>query len=65
MAKFNLSAAVTVSAFTVVEAETLEEAIEIAEGREVCLHFNGSGTDPREVWCVEDADGDATDIHSA
>lgn len=63
--KFYLSASVAVSAFTVVEAATLEEAIKIAEEREVCLHFNGSGTDPEDVWCVEDADGSPLDIREA
>jgi len=65
MKTFHLSAAVTVSAYTTVRAETLEEAIELSQDREVFLHFNGSGTDPREDWCIEDVDGDLMEIKEA
>jgi hypothetical protein len=57
MPTYNLSCAVTVSAYTTVEADSLEAAIEEAMGRPVELHFNGSGTSADEVWCVEEADG--------
>jgi hypothetical protein len=63
MKVFQLSAAVTVSAYTVVEAETLEEAIRIAEGRSVQLGGNGSGAYADESWIIEDADGAPQDIH--
>jgi len=62
MRKFIFSAAITVSAHTIVEAETPEEALEIAESRGAALYFNGSGERPEEVWCVEEADGEPTDI---
>ena len=57
MPTFNLSCQITVSAYTTVEASTLEEAIAEAGSRSAELHFIGSGTDPSEVWCVEEADG--------
>lgn len=57
MPKFNLSADVTVSAYTTVEAATLEEAIKIAEGRDAVIGGMNSGEDPRESWIIEDADG--------
>lgn len=60
--KYILSAAVTVSAYTKIEADSLDEAIERARDREVVLHYNGSGTDPEEEWCVESADGEPMDI---
>ena len=60
--RFRLHCSVTVSAFTVVEANTLAEAIEEAEGRNVELCFDGSGVSPFESWCIEDADGEPTDV---
>jgi hypothetical protein len=59
---YKLSCHVTVSAYTTVEADSLEDAIEEASGRSVELHFNGSGTDPNDVWCVEEADGDPENV---
>ena len=54
---YRLNAIVTVSAYTEVEADTLEEAIEEAELRPVELGFNGCGYTPDEVWLIKDADG--------
>ena len=62
MAKYRMSAAVTVSAYTEVEAETLEEAIEIAEERDCQLGFNGCGYDYSSSWLIDDADGMPTNI---
>lgn len=61
--KFRLSCAVTVSACTEVEADSLAEAIAIAESREVVLGGLHSGADETEQWIIEDADGDPTGIH--
>ena len=63
MPEFNLSAAVGVSAYTTVEADTLEEAIAIAERREVVLGGVGSGARPEESWVVEECDGEPENIH--
>ena len=62
---FQLSASVTVSALTEVEADTLEEAIEIAKGREAAIGGNGTGVYPNENWVIEDADGSPENIHLA
>jgi len=62
MKKWNMSAAVAVSAYTVVEAETLKEAIEIAEGRDVVQGGVCSGADKHEEWVAGEPDGEAYDI---
>lgn len=61
MPKFMLACQVTVSAYTVVEAADLNEAVHIAEGRDV--GFAGTGTDDDEVWLIEEADGSPRHIH--
>lgn len=63
--KFNLSAAVTVSAWTVVEAESLDEAIAKSANRQAVLGGIGSGALPEESWIIEDADGDPMNIHES
>lgn len=57
MPHFNLSAKITVSAYTLVEAETLEEAINIAKSREA---VNGAlgGHSEKDVWIVDEIDGE-------
>jgi hypothetical protein len=63
--KFKLSCEVTVSAFTEIEAETLEEAIEEAALREIVIGGPNSGADESESWVIEDADGEPENIHDA
>lgn len=63
MPKFRLCAVVGVSAYTVVSAATLEDAIEEAEGRDVVLGGLHTGANPTEEWVIEDADGTPNDIH--
>lgn len=60
MPKYRLSAHVTVSAYTTVDAETLEAAVKIAAGRPV--QFGGGPYDQDEHWLIEEADGSPTDI---
>ena len=62
MAKFSLSAMVSVSAYTVVEADTLEEAIKEAQDRYATIGGVGSGADPHSEWVIEEADGEPTNI---
>lgn len=64
MATYKLGAEVTVSAYTIVEAETLEEAIEIAKGREAAIGLLHTTNDPNEQWIIEDADGGPQNIHA-
>jgi len=62
MTKFRLTCAVTVSAWTEVEAESLEAAIEEAQDRSVELDFNGAGVNALEAWLVDECDGSPTNI---
>lgn len=64
MPTFNLSATVTVSTYTVVEADTLAEAIEISQDRSAVIGGRNTGASETESWIIEDIDGDATDIRS-
>lgn len=57
MPQYNLSAMVTVSAYTVVEADTLEEAIEISKKREVVNQAVG-GCSENDMWIVDEIDGE-------
>lgn len=57
MPKFNLSSMVTVSAYTVVEADTLEDAIEISKKREVVNQSVG-GCSENDMWIVDEIDGE-------
>lgn len=60
--KFKLSAEVTTSAYTVIEADTLEEAIALSENRAVVLGGIGSGVSEDEDWIIDDADGSPQNI---
>ena len=61
--RYRLSAGVTVSAYTEVEADSLEDAIDIASSREVVLGGTQSGADESEEWVIDDADGIPMDIY--
>lgn len=63
MPTFKLSANVTVSAYTTVEAPSLEDAIKLAEDREVVIGGANSGETEEENWIIDDADGTAQNIH--
>jgi len=65
MPTFKLNAHITVSAYTEVDADTLEEAIGISRDREIVLcpdapsqHQNS----PEEFWIVQEADGSPQEI---
>jgi hypothetical protein len=64
MKTFNLSCKVTVSAYTEVQANSLEEAIKIAATRDVEIGGMGSGNDPDESWIIDDADGAHQEIRN-
>jgi hypothetical protein len=54
MKKFTVGATLTVSAWTVIEAETEEESLKIAEAREVgALSSNAIYPDDSESWHFE------------
>lgn len=58
MTLFKLTAPVTVTAYTEVEAETLEEAKQIASDRSAVVGGLGSGYSADEHWIIDDADGE-------
>jgi hypothetical protein len=60
---FRLTAHVTVTTWTDVEAETLEDAIEISKGRDVVIGGLHTGSDPMESWIIDDGDGSPENIH--
>jgi hypothetical protein len=63
MTQFNLTAKITITAFTTVWADTLKEAIEIANDRADMMSIaTNNGDEPDEVWMVEDLDGVPYDI---
>jgi len=62
MTKFRLTANVTISVYTEVEAETLEEAKAIAEERYLCSITNTGGDTEDEVWMCDELDGMPLDI---
>jgi hypothetical protein len=63
MTTYRLACSVTVSAWTDVEADSLEEAIAIADMREVEIGGTLTGVDGTESWVIEEADGSPQDIH--
>jgi hypothetical protein len=62
MQKFNLNACVTISLYTVVEAETKEEAIELAGERGIEEYQWGNKTQKYESWIASDYDGEPMEI---
>lgn len=62
MTTFNLSGCITVSVYTEVEAETLEEAIEIAMTRDVVAYHWGDKTQALEYWVNDEYDGEVQNI---
>lgn len=59
MPEFKLAAKVTVTAYTKVEAPTLEEAIKMASTRGVVLY---SHSHDEQNWVIDEADGEPFDI---
>lgn len=57
MAQFTLIANVTISVYTVVEADTLEEAIKIGNERSLMSIPRGSSEDCNEEWVADELDG--------
>ena len=63
MKEFLISAKVTISVYTKVESETLEEAISIAEERmPMSIVSNGSDNE-NENWMVDEIDGTPYELH--
>jgi hypothetical protein len=63
MAEFNLNATVTISIYTCVEAETPEQAIEIAKGRSIERSSNWDVAEQaKECWISDEFDGEPENI---
>ena len=63
MEEFTLIGKVTCSIFTKVRANSLEEAVAIAEDRGIELGGINSGADEQEDWILDCADGEPFEIH--
>jgi hypothetical protein len=61
--KFKLVAEVTISVSTIVEADTLEKAIEIAEERSNMDIPINNGYPEDEYWVTDELDGSVQNIH--
>lgn len=63
--RFRISGTVTISCFTEVEADSVAQALEIAEERDMArLSHNACQADDRECWCI-DAELDGTPMARA
>ena len=62
METFELSAMVTISIYTEVEAETIKEAIKIAESRYDIEKKEWHDELEKQVWVVDDYDGEPFNI---
>lgn len=65
MKNFKLTARVTISVYTEVEAETLEEAVKIAEDRDLMPIVHSGGETVEDTWMCDELDGVAEDIEEA
>jgi hypothetical protein len=62
MKTFHLTCKLGISAYTIVEANNLEDAIEIANDRQLMQIVN-SGDTADDTWMVDELDGTPYDIH--
>lgn len=62
MATFKLNGYVKVSVYTEVEADTLEDAINIAESREIERYRLGDKSQVKDAWVNDEYDGEVTEI---
>jgi len=64
MPKYTITGQITVSAWTVVEASTPEEALQIAEDRaeDPKWYSYDTGTDPEEEFCCDSLDGSVLNL---
>jgi hypothetical protein len=57
MNNFLLTAKVTISVYTEVEAETLKEAMRIAEERDLMPVIHSGGQTAEDTWMCDELDG--------
>ena len=63
--EFKLDALITVSAYTIVEAESLEEAIKISKERNSTYSERNTDVKKYEMWIVEEIDGEPQNIEES
>jgi hypothetical protein len=63
MKEFLIYAKVTVSVYTKVEAETIEQAIELANDRTPMAIIPNGGDTEGENWMLDEIDGEPFDLH--
>lgn len=59
---FTISAKVTISVYTKVDAESIEEAIEIANDRTPMSILPNGGDNERENWMLDEIDGEPFEL---
>lgn len=63
--KYRVEAKITIGTWTMVDADSKEEAIRIAEERDEKMSFiNNSGLDEKEAWIIQEIDGEPFDLHA-
>lgn len=62
---FKLNGYVKVSVYTEVEADTLEEAISIAESRDIERYRFGYTSQVKDAWINDEYDGEVTEINES
>lgn len=62
MKEFNLTAKMTISVYTKVEANTLNEAIEIAKEKEIMPIIQDGSYNSNDCWMTDELDGVVFDI---
>jgi len=61
--EYRVEAKITIGTWTIVEAESKEEAIRIADERDEKMSFmNNSGLDEGEAWIIDEMDGEPFDL---
>ena len=65
MKKFNLIGTVTISIYTEVEAENLEQAKKITESRDIEASRWGDKTQKQDAWIADEYDGEPMNIEES
>lgn len=60
---FKFAGKVTISVYTTVEAETLEDALEIANEKALMDITHTGGATEETEWMADELDGEVFDIH--
>jgi hypothetical protein len=62
--EYKIEAKVTIGIWTIVEADSIDEAVSLAEKRDDKMSFvNNSGMTAKDAWIIEEIDGDPFDLY--